>query len=217
MGRRVAATLVMAAVLGVTAGCGNDAAEPPPPPTVRFTFADPTAPVGSPTSASASSGAPGGLPADQASASNPWPASLTPAQITSAQAALGAYQRYWSVMDSIAGNPGADVAAQIADVATAEAGDDMLTTAQDLAAAGRHSVGGTAVDPRVTGVAGGVVSLTACVDTSAADVVDGSGVSVRPPDAPGSYRRYVSAAQVAVFNGGQWLVAVDDADRSKTC
>ncbi len=217
MGRGLAAVIITAAVLLVAAGCGNDAAEPAPPPTVRFTFADPSAPVGSPTSASVPNGVPSGLPTDQSLSTHPWPDGLTPAQITSAQAALGAYQRYWSVMDSIAGNPGADAAAQVADVATAEAGDDMLTTAQDLAAAGQHSVGGTAVDPRVTGVAGGVVSLTACVDTRAADIVDGSGVSVRPPDAPGSYRRYVTTAQVAVFNGGQWLVAVDDADRSTTC
>ena len=214
MGRRVAAALVIAAaVLLVTTGCGNDSADPPPLPTVTFSFGDTTTPAGPTTSISV----PSGLPADQTSSPNPWPTDLTPAQVTAAQAALAAYQRYWSVMDSIAGNPGADAAAQVADVATAEAGDDMLTAAQDLAAAGRHSVGGTAVDPRVTGVAGGVVTLTACVDTSAADVVDGSGVSVRPPDAPGSYRRYVSTAQVAVFNGGQWLVAVDDADRSTTC
>jgi hypothetical protein len=215
MGRGLAAAIVTAAVLLVTAGCGNDSTEPAPPPTVRFTFGDTTAPIGSPTSAP--SGVPSGLPADQSQSPHPWPDGLTPAQITSAEAALGAYQRYWSVTDSIAGNPGADPAAQVADVATAEAGDNMLTAAQDLAAAGRHSVGGTAVDSRVTGVAGGVVTLIACVDTSAADVVDGSGVSVRPPDAPGSYWRYVSTAQVAVFNGGQWLVAVDDADRSTTC
>jgi hypothetical protein len=216
MARRVAAALVIAAaVLLVTTGCGNDSADPPPLPTVTFSFGDRTTPAGPTTPPSV----PSGLPADQTSSPspNPWPTDLTPAQVTAAQAALAAYPRYWSVMDSIAGNPGADAAAQVADVATAEAGDDMLTAAQDLAAAGQHSVGGTAVDPRVTGVAGGVVTLTACVDTSAADVVDGSGVSVRPPDAPGSYRRYVTTAQVAVFNGGQWLVAVDDADRSTTC
>ena len=197
----------------MAAGCGNDSADPPPLPTVTFTFGDTTAPAGTTTPPSVpdrSAGRPAVL-------AEPLARDLTPAQVTAAQAALAAYQRYWSVMDSIAGNPGADSAAQVADVATAGAGDDMLTAAQDLAAAGQHSVGGTAVDPRVTGVADGIVTLTACVDTSAADVVDGSGVSVRPPDAPGSYRRYVSTAQVAVFNGGQWLVAVDDADRSRTC
>jgi hypothetical protein len=213
MGRGVAAAAVTAAVLLMTAGCGNDSADPPPLPSVRFTFADTTPPAGPTTPTSV----PSGLPAGQASSPNPWPASLTPAQVTAAQAALAAYQRYWSVMDSIAGTPGADPAAQVADVATAEAADDMLTAPAELAAAGQHSVGGTVVDSRVTGVADGVVTLTACVDSSAADVVDGSGVSVRPPDVPGSYRRYVSTAQVAVFNGGQWLVAVDDADRSTTC
>jgi hypothetical protein len=120
-------------------------------------------------------------------------------------------------MDSVAGNPGADWTAQVGDVATAEAGDNMLTAAQELAAAGHHAVGSTAVDPTVTGVTGGVVTLTACIDTSATDVVDGKGVSVITPDAPGSSRRYPATAQVAVFNGGQWLVAVDDHDRSTSC
>jgi len=212
MGRRVSASLVMAAaVLVATAGCSNSA-EPPSPPTVRFTFGDPANPD------QAQVPGPGGVPTGLASSSSPyWPAGLTPEEVTAAQAALIAYLEYWSVVDSIGNNPTADWTAPVGEVATAEAGDDMLTRAQQLVADGQHAIGPTAVNPIVTGVGGGIVTLKACVDTTAADVVDETGVSVRPPDEPGARWRFLSTAQVAVFDG-RWLVAVDDdGGRSTPC
>ena len=193
MGRRM--TLVVAAVLLVLmAGCGNDSADPIP--TQRFDLEDTeTAGASSPASL----------------------AGLTPEQVAAAQAAVAAYQQYWATRDSIAANPGADWTSQVAMVATAGAGEDLLSMAAELAAAGQHGIGSTTVEPTVTSLNNGIVSLSVCVDTRVADVVDGAGVTVRPPDVPGSLRRFVSNAKVAVFDGGQWLVAIDDADRSTGC
>ena len=71
MGRRVAAALVIAAaVLLVTAGCGNDSADPAPLPTVRFSFGDTTAPAGS---HDVDIGAERYRRSDQASSPNPGP------------------------------------------------------------------------------------------------------------------------------------------------
>jgi hypothetical protein len=205
MGRRM--TLVVAAVLLVLmAGCGNDSADPIP--TQRFSFGDTAAPQP----------APGSSGPQTAGASSPASlAGLTPEQVAAAQAAVAAYQQYWATRDSIAANPGADWTSQVAMVATAGAGEDLLSMAAELAAAGQHGIGSTTVEPTVTSLNNGIVSLSVCVDTRVADVVDGAGVTVRPPDVPGSLRRFVSNAKVAVFDGGQWLVAIDDADRSTGC
>jgi hypothetical protein len=204
VGSRV--TLVVATALLVLTGCSNNSTDSIP--TQRFSFGETTAPGPAPVSSDLQTGA--------ATSRVPL-AGLTPEQLAATQAALAAYQRYWATRDSIAANPGADWTAQVGTVATAGAGDDLLSMASQLAAAGQHGTGSTTVDPTVSSLNDGIVSLTVCVDSRVADVVDGTGVSVRPPDVPGSLRRYLSSAMVAVFDGGEWLVAVDDDDPSQGC
>ena len=205
MGRRVGVAVATATLLLLT-GCSNDSADSIP--TERFSFGDTTGSGPAPASSELRTGG--------ATSQVPL-AGLTPEQLAAAQAAVAAYQRYWATRDSIAANPGADWTAQVGMVATAGAGDDLLSLASEMAAAGQHGTGSTTVAPTVSSLNDGIVSLTVCVDSRVADVVDGTGASVRPPDLPGSLRRYVSTAMVAVFDGGQWLVAVDDDDQSKGC
>ena len=78
-------------------------------------------------------------------------------------------------------------------------------------------VGSTIVTPVVTAVEPALVTITACVDKSSADFLDGAGNSLRAANVPGAYWRHLATAEVGLFEGGLWLVALDTNDWSTTC
>lgn len=80
-----------------------------------------SAPVSSPPSATStlpltavtSSGAPAQASATPPTSTTPWPAELTPDQVTQAEAALEAYKAYWTLVDRAAAAPREDWTGQV--------------------------------------------------------------------------------------------------------
>lgn len=150
------------------------------------------------------------------SSSNPWPSTFTPDQGTAAAAAIAGYTDYWSTLDQAFAAPGQDWSSQVSAVAAAAEKDGILQELAALVKRGQRSVGSTGFEPEVTQVDPGVVSLTACVDKTAVNFVDATGQSIKAPNAPGSYFRHVSTAQIVQFQD-QWLVTVTSDDWTRTC
>jgi hypothetical protein len=149
-------------------------------------------------------------------ASSPWPADLTPDQVASAQAAIAAYTAYWGLVDQAVADPGADWTSQVSQYATGAEQDSFLESLRQAAARGQRATGTTKIDPQVTSVAPGLVTISDCVDKTYTDYLQGD-VSIKAPDAPGSYFRHPAVVQVAQFDGGKWLVLATTDDWSKTC
>lgn len=147
----------------------------------------------------------------------PMPAGLTAEQTADANAAVEAYRRYWALFDASGAEPARDWSTQIAEVTAGTASDDFVNGTASLARDDLRATGTTTVVVNVTGVDPGAVYLTSCVDTSGTDLIDSAGTSFLAPDQPGSYRRYVSNAQIGLFDGGEWKVAVEQGDRNTTC
>jgi len=149
-------------------------------------------------------------------ASSPWPPDLSADQVAAAQAAIAAYGSYWKVLDQAGADPGQDWSGPVATVSTGPEMDGVLEYLKQTAARGQRVTGSTRFEPTVTKVDSGVVEMTVCVDKTYTDFFNADGVSIKAPDAPGSYFRHISTAQVAQF-GDQWLVALTSDDWSKTC
>jgi len=151
------------------------------------------------------------------SPSNPWPADLTPDQVTQAQAAIAAYVGYYKLVDQAYADPGKDWSADAAKWTTDPVMSSFLRNLAGTAALGQYRTGKISVEPVVTKVEPSLVSMTVCVDATDMAFLDSSGKSIKAPDAPGSYFRHVSDVQVARYEGGQWLVTFITDDYTKTC
>lgn len=149
--------------------------------------------------------------------STPWPPELTPDQVTQAQAALATYTAYWKVIDEAIADPGQDWTPQLTTVATDPELDLAMQDFATTAAKGQRATGVTGVEPVVTKVDPGLITITACIDKTATDFLDANGKSIKAPNAPGSYLRHVSTVQVGQFGAGQWLVTNTSDDWSTTC
>lgn len=150
------------------------------------------------------------------SSAPPRSADLTPDQVAAAQPAIAAYTGYWAAVDLAAADPGADWTSQVSQYATGAELDSFLESLRQAAARGQRATGTTKIDPQVTAVAPGLVTISDCVDKTYTDYLQGD-VSIKAPDAPGSYFRHPAVVQVAQFNGGRWLVMGTSDDWSKTC
>jgi hypothetical protein len=196
---------------GPTATTTSSSASPSP----VSSSASPTLSSGSVTSSSASLES-SSSPSSVAS-SNPWPADLPPDQVTAAQAAIAAYTGFWGVVDQAFGAPGQDWSASIASYATASAQDNLLEGLSQTANRGQYRTGSVKISPQVTQVDAGLVTITDCVDSTYVDLFNSDGVSIKAPNAPGSYERHVLTAHVGQFQSEQWLVSDTVEDWSKPC
>ncbi len=148
---------------------------------------------------------------------NPWPADLTPEQVTDAQAAIEAYRKYWKMVDIAGTQPGSNWIEQVSSVATGPAKEGILQTLSQLADRETQATGTTAVFPEVVNVEPGVVVISDCVDKTATDLLDSAGRSVKAPDAPGTYFRHAVTAQMVQTNDAHWVLAIKTDDWSQTC
>jgi hypothetical protein len=134
-----------------------------------------------------------------------------------AQAAIAVYRSYWKVIDEAIANPGQDWTPKLSTVATEPELGLALQDFATTAAKGQRATGVTSVEPVVTKVDPGLVTITACIDKTATDFLDANGKSIKAPDAPGSYLRHISTVQIGQFGTDQWLVTNTSDDWSKTC
>lgn len=149
--------------------------------------------------------------------SNPWPADLTPDQVTAAQSAIAAYTSFWGVVDQAFGAPGQDWSAAIASYATGSAQENLLEGLSQTAGRGQYRTGNVKISPQVAQVDAGLVTITDCVDSTYVDLFNSDGVSIKAPNAPGSYERHVLTAHLGQFQSGQWLVSDTVEDWSQAC
>jgi len=209
--------LLIAGIVALVGACSaSDGATPiSVAPTSGSTLTSPSPTVISTSSPSAaSSSATQTSPAS--TATSPWPAELTPDQVAAAQSAIAAYTAYWAVVDQAAADPGADWTSQVSQYATGAEQDSFVEALRQAAARGQRATGTTKIDPHVTTVVPGLVTISDCVDKTYTDYLQGD-VSIKAPDAPGSYFRHPAVVQVAQFDGGKWLVLATSDDWSKTC
>lgn len=86
-----------------------------------------------------------------------------------------------------------------------------------MARNGQYATGTVQVEPSVTQVQPGLVDIESCVDSTNVGLFNSSGQSIKSPNAPGTYFRAPSKAQVGEFEGGAWLVIAVADDHSVTC
>jgi len=213
----VTAALAVSAAL-LLAGCTSSSVADPSstPSTSTSTLASMSSPSSrAPTSTPVTSSS--AVPIATPTSANPWPADLTPEQITQAQAAIAAYVGYYKLVDQAYATPGDDWAADAAKWATDPVKTSFLNNLAGTAALGQYRAGTVAVYPTVTKVEPGLVTMSVCVDSTNAGFFDKTGASIKAPDAPGTYFRHVSEVQVAQYEGGQWLVTFITDDYTTTC
>jgi len=145
------------------------------------------------------------------------PADLTPDQIAQAQAAIAAYVGYSALVDRAYADPGKDWSAEAAQWATDPAKSSLLQNLAGTAALGQHTTGAIELNPTVTKVENGLITIKDCVDSTNTDFFDSTGRSIKAPDVPGSYFRHISEVQVALYETGQWLVTFITDDYNTTC
>lgn len=222
---RLFGLLVIGAVVALLAGCSasNGATVPSIAPSGSSSISSPSPTVTSTSSPSAGPSSTSAAPSSVTetkptvtTAPSPWPADLTSDQVASAQAAIAIYTAYWGVVDQAVADPGADWTSQISQYATGAEQDSFLEALRQAAARGQRATGTTKIDPQVTAVDPGLVTISDCVDKTYTDYLQGD-VSIKAPDAPGSYFRHPAVVQVALFDGGRWLVLASTDDWSKTC
>jgi len=148
---------------------------------------------------------------------NPWPVDLTPDQITQAQAAIAVYKAYWGLIDRAGAEPGANWTEKVSEYASGPEKATMLTTLAETAARGQRTVGETLIAPVVTDVQPAQIVISDCIDKSHTDFLDSEGVSIKAPDAPGSYIRHPALVQMVQLQDGRWQVVLVTDDWSKTC
>ena len=224
--RAAIAALAAAAAPAVLlfAGCTSSAAGPSEPSSASSTPTDTVATAASsPPSSSSTPMSPSASVTSSSAAStgtptsaNPWPANLTPDQVTQAQAALSAYRAYWVLVDQAVAAPGSDWTQQVSQYATGNERDSFLKALAEAAARGQYGSGETRISPEVTAVEPGLVTISDCVDKTGTDYLQ-NGTSIKAPNAAGSYFRHPAVVQVAEFTGGSWLVLSTADDWTKTC
>lgn len=148
---------------------------------------------------------------------NPWPATLTPEQVTDAQAAIEGYRDYWKMVDVAIAQPTQDWTEQVQQHTDGPAQVALMETLGRLVERGRYASGTTSVNPVVVDVQPGLVVISDCVDKTATDILDPTGKSVKAPDAPGTYFRHQASANMIETIDGRWVLALGTDDWSQTC
>jgi len=106
---------------------------------------------------------------------------------------------------------------RIASYATASAQENLLEALTQTASRGQYGSGNVKISPQVTQVDAGLVTITDCVDSTYVDLFNSDGISIKAPNAPGSYERHVLTAHVGQFQGGLWLVSDTLEDFATPC
>ena len=208
------AALAACAVLLLSACTSPSAADPTTfPPSTSISSPSSTSSPSSSVSASSSSA----VSTVTQSSANPWPADLNPDQVAQAQAAIAAYVGYSALVDRAYADPGKDWSAEAAQWATDPAKSSLLQNLAGTAALGQHTTGAIELNPTVTKVEAGLITIKDCVDSTNTDFFDSTGRSIKAPDVPGSYFRHISEVQVALYETGQWLVTFITDDYNTTC
>ncbi len=155
--------------------------------------------------------------ASEASTSVPLPAGLTPAQVADAEAAVGAYVGYSELVDRAYADPGKDWSKEAAKWAVDPVKSSLLSNLAGTAKLGQYTSGAIELNPRVTKVETGLVTIKDCVDSTNTDFFDSTGRSIKAPNVPGSYFRHPSEIQVALYETGKWLVTFITDDYNTAC
>ena len=213
--RAAIAALAVPAVL-IFAGCTSSVAGPSDSSSASSTPTSPPSSSSPPMSPSASVTSSSAASTGTPTSANPWPANLTPDQVTQAQAALSAYRAYWALVDQAVAAPGSDWTQQVSQYATGNERDSFLKALAEAAARGQYGSGETGISPEVTAVEPGLITISDCVDKTDTDYLQ-NGTSIKAPNAAGSYFRHPAVVQVAEFTGGSWLVLSTADDWTKTC
>ena len=211
--------LMIGAIVALVSACStSDGANPTlTTPISSSVTSSPSQTVTSTSSQTSASSSFANTSAPQSTATSPWPADLTPDQVAAAQAAIAAYVGYYQLVDQAYMDPGKDWTSEVSKWATDPEKSSFLRNMAGTAQLGQYGTGSTAVYPQVTKVEPGVVTMSVCVDSTAAGFFDKDGKSIKAPDAPGSYFRHVSEVQVAKYVGDQWLVTFITDDYNTTC
>ena len=211
--------LMIGAVFALLGACSTSdgASSATPAPSSASSLSSPSPTVTSTSSPSTMSSSVTETNPTVSTGTSPWPADLTPDQVSAAQAAIAAYVGYYQLVDQAYMHPGKDWTSEVSKWATDPEKSSFLRNMAGTAQLGQYGTGSTVVYPRVTKVEPGVVTMTVCVDSTAAGFFDKAGQSIKAPDAPGSYFRHVSEVQVALYQGGVWLVTFVTDDYNTTC
>lgn len=145
--------------------------------------------------------------------SSPAPSTTAP---TSAQEALMAYERYWSVTQAAFAAPTArDWTGQLQAVATGPALESVLADVRNYAAFPAHTEGSVTRAPVVAGESAGVVEIVDCVDLGESRLVaDATGESL--DDVANRVPRYRFRAEVIELDQ-RWLVQRTEPDLDEPC
>jgi len=201
-------------LVGTLAACSNSSATAPSTTATLTTASAPSSP--SPlTSASPvtpnSSAASSSSIAGPSTTANPWPADLTPDQQAMAQAALTTYHQAWMVTDEAYADPTKDWEPTIRKYIADPRASQVLTVIGKFAANQQHTTGNTQVTAVVTAVEGSgdgaKISIDACVDSSAGDLVDATGHSVRAPLPVGPRIKQSGYVYKFAEKDGGWLLS----------
>ncbi len=220
-------------VVGVLAGgCTSQAAAPTSTnasstsslvPSSSSSGSDTSSPSATTTTASskAASSTPTLMPPTTKSAaptSNPWPASLKPAQVKDARAAINAYRAYYSTISAAYADPQRSWTAKITLLTAEPVRSQQLVALNATAGKGQRMTGKIGVDPTVTKVGTGDVYLRSCVDTSRTEFTAGGKLLKKLPDVKGSYWRHLQLDTVTKYADGTWRIsALDEQNWSAKC
>lgn len=134
-----------------------------------------------------------------------------------AKAALTAYVGYQDFINRAYADPSADWSTEVKQWAAGPVADQFLANIEGTAQLGQYTTGKFVIEPQVTQVQTALVDITDCPDATGIGFFNRDGVSIKAPDAPGSYFRHPSEIQVGQFEGGQWLVQSITDDYTVTC
>ena len=137
--------------------------------------------------------------------------------------AVTAYKGSLAVYESSSADPSKDWTKQIRTYeADPVAASDIASLKSD-AAQGSYGSGHLSVDVTVSSVTPHMIVITGCVDTSMLKVFDKSGKSIKAPNQPGSYWRFLQTATLYKYalkdapKTGGWLVSEIKSNLQKTC
>jgi hypothetical protein len=128
-----------------------------------------------------------------------------------AKAALKVYAESWAVYDKATNDPAKDWKADINKYVADPRRSQMLNALDSLAADKLRTTGSNKVQAKVTAIlgsgGGARVTISACVDSSATDLLDGNGKSVKAklPVGP-RVQESANVYQYAAKDGG-WLLS----------
>ena len=214
MNRHVWRAMTAVVLVGTLAACSNSSATAPS--TTASTPTMSSAPSSSSPVTSASPVTPTSSAASSSStaattAANPWPADLTSDQQGMAQAALAAYHQAWTVIDQAYSDPTQSWEPTIRQYIADPYALVVLKSLQGLASKQFHTVGSNKVDAVVTTVEGSgdgaKVTIEACVDSSAGDLLDVNGKSVKAPLPVGPRIKQSGNVYKYADKDGGWLLS----------